>query len=504
MNINSSDNTFLLDDNSNFEIFGTPKKSNITRWQYPEHCKDKRYSLILISGESLKTINPLRIGQDTCLFIRYTALHTKNNRNDRICEIQFLSNQHQTPINIAKLTMTGKSTNENWCAVTFDLSWLSGHIGNLIIKYPEHTLNDTSDCISIADLCLAREDRLSLIKAKTFNTLRTKNEIEHFSNAYKHDVYTAVQNKQALAAGGNSRPIRKLVANHNIIPPQAFTTCHKKITPKENESSHAYASRILALSINQNSPDFVARLTEKANSKNKIKILSLCSGAARIEAGFSAAVPSNVEWSLLDINAELLNIAASQFPNTTKLDLIEANANELTYTGEKWDIILCVSALHHLVELEKVIKFIHHSLFDDGEFWSIGEYVGRNGNRLWPEARHSADIFFSTLPKKYRLNAHTKKVDHVIPDNDYSVGCFEGIRSEDIEPLLDNWFQPVDVYRRNCFLWRMINLAYSDNYDLSCHDDLNWIKKMVEHEIEHFRTEGHGTELFGVYKPRKF
>lgn len=182
--------------------------------------------------------------------------------------------------------------------------------------------------------------------------------------------------------------------------------------------------------------------------------------------------------------------------------LIEANVNELDFSGEKWDVILCVSALHHIVELERVLKFCHDSLNEGGEFWSIGEYVGRNGNRLWPEARYEANQVFERLPEQYRLNRHTNQVDHEIPDNDYSVGCFEGIRSEDIESILDKWFHPVDVCRRNCFLWRLINLAYSDNFNILKSDDRSRIISMVNAEAAHFQAGGRGTELFGVYRPR--
>jgi ubiquinone/menaquinone biosynthesis C-methylase UbiE len=188
---------------------------------------------------------------------------------------------------------------------------------------------------------------------------------------------------------------------------------------------------------------------------------------------------------LLDINTELLDMASSQFSSSIQVDLIEADVNELSDTDETWDIILCVSALHHIVELEKVVRFCHHSLDPDGEFWSIGEYVGRNGNRLWPGAYDEANRFFKNLPEKFRFNHHSRQIDPVIPDNDYSVGCFEGIRSEEIEPILDRWFHRQEVYKANCFLWRLVNLAYSDNYKMNDPEDISWIVKAVQSEISH-------------------
>jgi hypothetical protein len=47
-----------------------------------------------------------------------------------------------------------------------------------------------------------------------------------------------------------------------------------------------------------------------------------------------------------------------------------------------------------------------------------------------------------------------------------------------------------------------LNMAYSDNYDIKSREDRQWIVRLVEAELNHFRDGGHGTELFGVYRPR--
>lgn len=274
-----------------------------------------------------------------------------------------------------------------------------------------------------------------------------------------------------------------------------------QLPPLDGELAYGYAQRLLGASLLPMSPpDFLGRL--KARAKNrKLRVLSLCSGAARIEAGFAAEVGSNVEWSLFDINPDLLSIAALKFPKDVHLELIEGNVNDIFPSEEKWDVILCVSALHHVVELEKVIQFCHASLKEDGEFWSVGEYVGRNGNRLWPGAYSAANEVFSLLPERYRFNKHTKVIDKVLPDNDYSVGCYEGIRSENIEPIINRWFRCEVMYRRNCFLWRLTNLAYSDNFDLHREEDIRLLQNMVMSELAYFYGCREGTELFAIYRP---
>jgi SAM-dependent methyltransferase len=500
---NCVSNAFYLDEFSIFEITGTPRKVNFPRWMQIAHCEDKRLSMILLSGESIELPDNLQIEKDTRLNIRYSAALPNISADGLVFEICFLeSDQNHTADLICALPIAGGMQPPYWRMINLDISHLAGHKGRLIFRCQPGAKNDPSgDWLAISDLCIGREDQLSLLKARSFHEHRSKNEIEHFSIVYRHSMYSSIQDQHAELAASKPRPVRKFIQGNDVAEISNGTAI-TDAEPLPGEFPYDYATRLLAECIPQTPPNFLERLKSRAQSGNRVKVLSLCSGAARIEADYAAQVGTNVEWSLLDINVDLLGLASKQFAPEIKLDLIEANVNELSFSGEKWDIILCVSALHHIVELERLMKFCHNSLNEDGEFWSIGEYVGRNGNRLWPDAREEANKLFHQLPKQYRINHHTSELDDDIPDNDYSVGCFEGIRSENIEPLLDRWFHPVDVYRRNCFLWRLINLTYSDNYDLKSPDDRKWIIRMVNAEVEHFRAGGRGTELFGVYRPR--
>jgi len=495
--------SYYLDDNSNFEISGTPINIKFPRWMQIAHCIDKRTALILVAGEKINLPNTITISKDTRLYIRYSAAVPSISKDGLVCEIIFAESDKSDAENlIATLPLAGGRQLADWRSVDFDISFLAGHRGHLVVRcHPGKDGDPTGDWLAISDLCIAREDKLSLIKARSFHESRSRNEIEHFSAVYRHNMYSTAQNQRAKTAAGKSRPVRKLACSKDEIV-KADTKPIDHVEPFPDESPYGYASRLLAKCIPQSPPNFSERLKIRSEIGGVIKVLSLCSGAARVEASYAAQVGANVEWSLLDINVDLLGLASKQFSPSVKVDLIEANVNNLVYSGEKWDIILCVSALHHIVELEKLLKFCHDSLNADGEFWSIGEYVGRNGNRLWPDARAEANKIFRQLPEQYRVNRHTNQVDFEIPDNDYSVGCFEGIRSEDIEPVIDRWFHPIDVYRRNCFLWRLINLTYSDNYNLDNPEDRKWIARMVNFEVDHLRMGGRGTELFGVYRPR--
>jgi SAM-dependent methyltransferase len=494
-------NEFYLDENSLFKISGM--SSNTPSWAPILHCEDKRRALILRLGEDITLSNTVRIDKDTQLYIRYSAGLPKISKSGLMCEVSLLElgNELHEKL-ICLLSIPGGVQSSYWAAVNLDVSFLAGYKGYLRLRcLPSSKTNFSNDRLAIADLCVAREDRLPLVKARSFHELRSRNEMDHFSNTYRHSMYSNIQEQQSRNSVFKPRPVRKLEQQSTIVK-MLDTSVATEFLPLPNESPYAYASRGLAECILKSPPNFVERLKQRAATGEIVRVLSLCSGAARIEASYAAQVGSNVEWSLLDINSDLLGLASKQFPQSVKVDLIEGNVNKLEFSGEKWDIILCVSALHHVVELEKLIEFCYYSLHHNGQFWSIGEYVGKNGNRLWPDAISEANKLFLQLPEKYRINSHTKELDNEIPDRDYSVGCFEGIRSEDIEPILDRWFQPIEVDRRNCFLWRLINLAYSDNYDLSKIEDREWITKIISTEVTHFKQGGRGTELNGVYVKR--
>ncbi len=176
--------------------------------------------------------------------------------------------------------------------------------------------------------------------------------------------------------------------------------------------SNAYnlSFELLYHKLNRPTPDFGGRLREKLSAfqplsgpdSNKIlRVLSLCSGAARIEIEFIRHLDHSkkLELTLLDINSSLLETAQSHLSRHCVLNTMVGDVNRLNLGGQQFDIILCVSGLHHVVELEHVTAEIAKGLSDKGEFWSIGEYIGRNGNRLWPEAYDIANSFFMGLPE---------------------------------------------------------------------------------------------------------
>jgi hypothetical protein len=59
---------------------------------------------------------------------------------------------------------------------------------------------------------------------------------------------------------------------------------------------------------------------------------------------------------------------------------------------------------------------------------------------------------------------------------------------------------PIEIVKNNSFLWRLVNLAYADNYSLEVKEDLNILNTLVEAEVSHFTKYRDGTTLNAVYQ----
>ena len=345
------------------------------------------------------------------------------------------------------------------------------------------------------------------VNAFTDYDQRLTNEVNNFSgNAYTHPMYGDLEidkdedkklTKIAIHKGEQSSQ-KIFLAQQKECGEQILHKLH----PVDGEVTYNFAMRCLGQLISTLSPpDFFLRAKERSQICPQ-RILSICTGAARVEEAILQHCEGGVHMTLLDASLDLIERAAKRLLKVGKqhnVDCLNGDINQGLPGEDQYDVILCVSALHHIVDLERVLTEINARLTNDGEFWIIGEQIGRNGNRLWPDALEAANIAMQNLPERFRLNGHTKEIDCVIDDRDYSLGCFEGIRSEEIEAYLDRYLVAQQVYKRNAFLWRMVDATYGDNFNLESIEDVEYLKKLVLAEVLHWVGGGRSTELHGVY-----
>jgi SAM-dependent methyltransferase len=359
----------------------------------------------------------------------------------------------------------------------------------------------------IACLRICRRQDLGFVNARSSYKFRLKNEIQNFSgSSYTHEMYgpQIVVNEQDAEIANAASQIR-VASTFLLEQTENANAVLANISPMENEAVFNFAMRCLATLLPQTPPNFFERAAAKSK-KQALRILSICCGAARVEEMLLGYCQGQVEFTLLDASEDLIGRAAQRLKDAhsdASVICLIGDINDGLPGEGQYDIIVCVSALHHVVKLELVLSQINERLSDEGEFWSIGEQIGRNGNRLWPDAFIACNDLMAHMPSRLLLNAHTKLVDTELDDRDYSVDCFEGIRSEELESKLDSYLLPVDVYKRNAFLWRLVDTTYADNYSLRSAEDVKFLKKLVVGEALHWVSGGRSTELHAIYRKRQ-
>jgi hypothetical protein len=91
------------------------------------------------------------------------------------------------------------------------------------------------------------------------------------------------------------------------------------------------------------------------------------------------------------------------------------------------------------VNLEGLLEGIRDALLPTGTFVTC-DTIGRNGHMRWPEALEIVNEYWRELPRRYRHNCLLDRHEEAFENWDCSSEGFEGIRAQDILPLLIGHF----------------------------------------------------------------
>ncbi|HSX58562.1 MAG TPA: class I SAM-dependent methyltransferase [Tahibacter sp.] len=103
--------------------------------------------------------------------------------------------------------------------------------------------------------------------------------------------------------------------------------------------------------------------------------------------------------------------------------------------ARRYDAVMANQSLHHVMNLEGLFDAIAANLPPHGRF-VISDMIGRNGHLRWPEALAPVREFWAELPARYRHHRQLGQQWDEFVDFDCSGEGFEGIRAQDILPLL--------------------------------------------------------------------
>lgn len=168
------------------------------------------------------------------------------------------------------------------------------------------------------------------------------------------------------------------------------------------------------------------------------------------------------------------------------------------YTG-----VMANHSLHHVVNLEGLFDSIKSALHPQGYFVA-SDMVGRNGHQRWPEALAHVERIWNELPARYHYNALLKRVEPKFVNWDCSSEGFEGIRAQDVLPLLVERFDfPLYIGFANV-ISPFIDRGFGHNFDVNSESDRALIDSIHALDEEGFRSgELKPTQMLAVMSPNE-
>ncbi|APU32463.1 hypothetical protein UYA_23060 [Ectopseudomonas alcaliphila JAB1] len=198
---------------------------------------------------------------------------------------------------------------------------------------------------------------------------------------------------------------------------------------------------------------------------NKACFVSVGSGNCDLEVSIAKNLVNagldNFVLECLEINPVMLERGrqiAKENGVLNNMIFVEADFNTWQ-ADKKYHGVMANQSLHHVTRLEHLFEQITKALHKDGSF-VISDMIGRNGHQRWPEALDVVQKFWKKLPDKQKFNVLLNRFEKEYDNWDCSKEGFEGIRAQDILPLLVQRFQcekfvgfgnVIDVFVDRCF-----------------------------------------------------
>ncbi len=185
------------------------------------------------------------------------------------------------------------------------------------------------------------------------------------------------------------------------------------------------------------------------------------------------------------------------------MDFIELDLNAWDIEVGSYDVVMVNQSLHHFVELELLFQKIERAIGYTGVFIT-SDMIGRNGHMRWPEALEIINKLWGELPDRCKFNHLLKRFEERYENWDCSVSSFEGIRSQDILPLLIKNFHFDLFLGFGNLIDIFVDRAFGHNFDPQNAQDTAFIDRVAKLDQKLIEAgELTPTHLFAVMRSKK-
>ena len=231
--------------------------------------------------------------------------------------------------------------------------------------------------------------------------------------------------------------------------------------------------------------DFFARQIEAvaARTGRRLRITSIGAGNGDTEIRVAKLLR---ERGVGDFRIECLDLNPAMLARGAELAAAEGMAAHVGFLQgdfNHWrpegrhDVVMANQSLHHVVELESLFDAVHSALADDGAFIT-SDMIGRNGHQRWPEALSIVQEFWRELPRERRWNLQLRRHEDEFLNWDCSAEGFEGIRAQDILPLLVERFGFETFIAYGNVIDPFIDRSFGHHFDAASEADRAFIDRV--------------------------
>lgn len=170
------------------------------------------------------------------------------------------------------------------------------------------------------------------------------------------------------------------------------------------------------------------------------KVISLGCGPGEVELGVAEALVrsgyDNFRIICADISPALIERLKQSTPHhlARHIEPVVCDLNAIDI-DDTFDCIMASHSLHHIEKLEHVFDWANSRLADHGVFATC-DIIGRNGHMRWPEVEVVLQSLWPLLSERQRTNRQLRRIEDRFINHDCSDEGFEGVRAQDILPLL--------------------------------------------------------------------
>jgi SAM-dependent methyltransferase len=200
-----------------------------------------------------------------------------------------------------------------------------------------------------------------------------------------------------------------------------------------------------------NLADYLCQIAPSMN--RPLEILSLASGYCGHEIELARKMTRPYKLTCTELNEDIFERARSVAKTEgLAMSFEAADLNFIWIEPKRYDLIFAHAAIHHVINLEHLFEQIAGGLSPTGIFHLV-EVVGKNRKLIWDENERYANALLDLIPDEL-----IRGIRISVPQE--AVGM-EGIRQEEILPLLRKHFSPIFEHRHGAFM-RIICTVYPD------------------------------------------